>query len=465
VAAGWQSFRRTVVGRLRALTVPAVALAGAAAVNLVPVPATARVDLTATGRFTLAFQTKEVLRNVDQEARITAFAPEGSGEARDAEVLLDEIERVNRRIDGRVLDFSRFQGEASRLGIVDDGEVAVEVGERKEVVAPLVEGLVASALQRLARGDLQTVCSLVGHGEKELDAQEPDGFSQVLVLMERNGFEARRLDLTVAPAIPPECTLLVLLGPRAELLPNEVTVIDGFLRDQGKMLVLREPNGPNLDAITRPWGMRLLPGVVVDPERSEAGDPTTLVANDFPTTHPAVEEVDAALFVTAGGVTTVKVEPPGDKGLNVTPIVQSSEPSWLELHPTLAAYEPDDGDRGGPVVVGGAADRSEVKPTGETRLSEGGPKIDRTRLLVYADAQWATNAFIGQLANSRLFANGLNWLAGEEDLVAIPGVDADLRRLVLTTGHRRQMAVGAIGVVPGAALLAGAVVWLRRRKR
>jgi ABC-type uncharacterized transport system involved in gliding motility auxiliary subunit len=462
VAAGWQAFRRTVVGRLRTLTVPAVALVAAAAVNLAPVPATARVDFTATGRFTLAPATKEVLRNVDVPARVTAFAPEGSGEARDAEVLLDGIERVNRKIDGRVLDVSKFGGEASRLGVVDDGEVAVEVGERKEVVAPLVEGLVASALQRLSRGQPQTVCSVVGHGEKELDAQEPDGFSLALALMDRNGIEARRLDLTVAPSIPPECTVIALLGPRAELLPNEVTVLDGFLAAQGRMLILREPNGPNLDGLTTRWGLRLLPGLVVDPKRSEAGDPTTLVVNSFPSVHPTTKDVDAVQMVTAGGVTTVASD---DPGLSVAKVLESSEPSWLELTPGIAAYEPDQGDRGGPVVLGGAADRTEVTPGGETRVSGGGPSIARTRLLVYADAQWATNGFIGLLANSRLFANGLNWLAGEEDLVAIPGVDPDLRRLTLTPARRTQMAIGAIGVVPAAALAAGAAVWLRRRRR
>jgi hypothetical protein len=462
VAGGWQAVRRTVTGRLRALAVPVVALVTAAAVNLVPVPASARVDFTATGRFTLARPTKEVLRNVDRPARVTAFAPEGSGEARDAEVLLDEIERVNGRIDGRVLDFSKFQGEASRLGITDDGEVAVEVGERKEVVAPLVEGLVASALQRLARGKPQTVCSLVGHGEKELDAQEPDGFSLVLALMDRNGIEARRLDLTVAPTIPPECTVVALLGPRAELLPNEVTLLGDFLRNQGRMLILREPGGPDLDALTGPWGLRLLPGLVVDPERSQAGDPTTLVVNSFPSAHPVSRDVDAVQMVTAGGLTTVASD---DPGLSVAKVLQSSGPSWLELTPGIAAYEPNQGDRGGPVVLGGAADRSEVQPGGETRVSGGGPSIARTRLLVYADTQWATNAVIGQLANSRLFANGLNWLGGEEDLVAIPGVDPDLRRLTLTRSRRQQMAIGAVGVVPGGALALGAAVWLRRRRR
>jgi ABC-type uncharacterized transport system involved in gliding motility auxiliary subunit len=139
----------------------------------------------------------------------------------------------------------------------------------------------------------------------------------------------------------------------------------------------------------------------------------------------------------------------------------------LELNPgaTPPTYEEDKGDRDGPVVLAGAADRSETKPTGETRLSGDKPSIARTRLLAFADADWASNAYVDQLSNGRLLANGLNWLAGEEDLVAISGVDPDLRRLELTTSQRRLMGIGSIGAIPAAVLLVGAGVWLRRRRR
>jgi ABC-type uncharacterized transport system involved in gliding motility auxiliary subunit len=255
------------------------------------------------------------------------------------------------------------------------------------------------------------------------------------------------------------------MGPKAELFPHEVTLLDSFLRNSGKMLILREPNGPNLDLVTTPWGLRFHPGVVVDPERSQSGDTTRLIVNDFPSNHPVVRGVDVALVVTAGGVVRLPPADPPDLGLTVTPVFRSSEPSWLEMHPTVGAYEPDEGDRGGPVVLGGAADRSEVKPTGETRIPGGGPAISRTRLLVYADANWADNTSLEAAANQRLFVNGLNWLAGEEDLVAIPGEDPDLRRLILTSSQRRNMGIVSIGVVPALALLAGTAVWLRRRRR
>ena len=469
VAAAWQAVRRRGAsplrgGRLRAAAAPAAVLAALVALNLVPIPATARVDFTSSGRFTLSKASKDVLRNVKQKAVVTAFAPEGTAQARDAEVLLAQFRRASSNIHTRVLDFAKAQGEALRLDAQDDGEVAVEIGNRKEVVAPLTEELVTSALQRLSRPKPQTLCALAGNGERELDSDLPQGLERARETVERNGIGTRRLDLTVATAIPAECTILALAAPTAALLPGEIQLINTYMANNGRMLVLSEPGGPNLDPITTRWGLRLLPGVVFDPERALAGDPTSLLVNDFPTGSPVSKGVDGAAVVTAGGITTAASE---DTGLSVSRVMESSPQSWLEMHPaaTPATYEPDKGDRGGPVVLAGAADRSEVKAGGETRLSTGGPSIARTRLLAFTDADWASNAFLDRLANARLLANGLNWLAGEEDLVAVGGVDPDLRRLELTDSQRRLMGIGSIGAVPAVVLLVGAGVWLRRRRR
>ena len=469
VAAGWQTIRRRGAsplrgGRFRAAALPALVLAATLAVNLIPIPATARLDLTASHRYTLSKESKDVLRNVKQ-AVVTAFSPENSAQARDAEVLLAQFRRANPNIHTRVLDFAKAQGEALRLGAQDDGEVVVEIGERKEVVAPVIEQTISSALIRLARPTPQTLCGLEGNGERRLDSEETQGLQLARLIAERNGIiTIRGVDLTVADAIPDDCTILVMAAPTAALLPKEVQVLNDWMANHGKMLILSEPGGANLDAITTRWGLRVLPGIVFDPSRAQAGDPTALLVNDFPTESPVAKGVDSAALVTSGGITTAASE---DAGLSVAKVLQSSDKSWLELNPgaTPPTYEPDKGDRGGPVVLAGAADRSEAKPTGETRLPGDKPSITRTRLLVFADADWASNAYIDQLSNGRLLANGLNWLAGEEDLVAIAGVDPDLRRLTLTPSDRRLMGIGSIGVIPAAVMLIGAGVWLRRRRR
>ncbi|HEX6382502.1 MAG TPA: DUF4350 domain-containing protein, partial [Acidimicrobiia bacterium] len=469
VASAWQTIRRRGAsplrgGKARAAALPAIVLAATFALNLIPIPATARVDLTSSRRYTLSSDSKKVLSNVKEKAVVTAFAPENSPQARDAEVLLAQFRRVNANIRTRVLDFAKAQGEALRLGAEDDGEVVVEIGDRKEVVAPVIEQTISSALIRLVRRAPQTLCGLEGNGERRLDSEAPQGLQLARITAERNGIVTRGLDLTVTSAIPPDCTLLMMPAPTVALLPNEIQVINDWMANHGKMLILSEPGGPNLDAITTRWGLRFLPGLVFDPPRAVAGDPTALLINAFPTESPVAKDIARVGLVSAGGITTAASE---DTGLSVAKVMQSSDESWLEVNPavTPATYEEDKGDRGGPVVIGGAADRSEARPTGETRLPGDKASIARTRLLAFADADWVSNAYLDSSSNDRLLINSLNWLASEEDLVAIPGLDPDLRRLTLTPADRRLMGIGSIGAIPAAVLLIGAGVWLRRRRR
>jgi hypothetical protein len=457
----WQTVRRTAV-RLRRLVAPTVALVALSSANWAVIPVDRTFDVTATSRFTLSQASREALSNQPGPVAITAFEPANSPLAKDDAVLLRQLRAVKHNLHYRVLDLDREQGEALRLGVDNYGQAAVEVQARREVVSPVTELSIVSALERLARRRPQTVCALTGHGERSLDDTAPAGYSSAKAAIGINGAAAREVDLTVDQRIPPDCTILALFDPKSPLRRPEVDAVGGFLDRDGRLLVTVEPGGPDVSALTTPFGLRVLPGLVFDPGRSVAGDPSALLVNSFPAASPLTRDVAGLAVPTAGGVTTAASP---DQGLVVSPVMASSASSWLSLEPATRRNDPAKGDRGGPVVLAGAADRSRVAPTGEQRVPSGGPKIDRTRLLVTADADWASNAFVGELANQTLLANAVNWLAGEEDLVAVRGIRPDLRRLALTPARRRLMGVTTVGVIPGLALAAGAALWLRRRKR
>ena len=457
----WQTVRRSSV-RLSKLVAPTAALAVVASANWAIIPLDRTVDVTATGRFTLSRASREALANQPGAVSITAFEPANSPLAKDDTILFRQLRSLKHNLHSRVLDLDRDQGEALRLGVDNYSEAAVEVQSRREVVSPITELSIVSALERLARRRPQTVCALTGHGERSLQDTAPAGYSTARDAIGINGASTREIDLTADQRIPPDCTILGLFDPKSSLRQAEIDAIGGFLDRDGKLLVTVEPGGPDLSALTRPFGLRVLPGMVIDPSRSVAGDPTALLVNKFPAASPLTRDVAGVAVPTAGGITTAASP---DRGLVVSPVMASSDTSWLSLDPATRRNQPDQGDRGGPVVLAGAADRSRVVSTGEQRVPSGGPKIDRTRLLVVADADWASNAFVGELANQTLLANAVNWLAGEEDLVAVRGIQTDLRRLALTSSRRRLMGVITVGAVPGLALAAGAALWLRRRRR
>ncbi|HZQ78618.1 MAG TPA: Gldg family protein [Acidimicrobiia bacterium] len=461
LAGYWQVARRTIV-RLRKVAVPAVAAAGALATNWAVLPVNTTYDVTAHGRYTLSNASRDVLRNVKAPVTLTGFEHANSIRARDMRLLFDQYHRAQPKIHVRVRDFDRYQGEALELGVTNDDQSVVQVGDRREVVDPPTELYITSALQRLARHRPETLCALTGHGERDLNDASPSGYKTARVIIEANGVKTETVDLTNAGSIPPECTVLGLFGPKIGLRQPEVALLSDYLEHDGKMIVTREPDGPDLDGVTKAFGLRFLPGVVVDPDRGVAGDPRAILANNFPTEAPIVDDVPAAFLVTAGGITTSASV---DQGLSVARVVTSSQKAWLELNPAEGKFEPEKGDRPGPVVLAAAADRSHVEQNGEQRVESSGPAIKRTRLLLFADTDWAATAFADELGNRQLLGNAVNWLTGEENLIAVRGQNSDLRRLQLTAHNRAVMGWLSMGGLPASAVALGIGTWLLRRRR
>jgi ABC-type uncharacterized transport system involved in gliding motility auxiliary subunit len=107
------------------------------------------------------------------------------------------------------------------------------------------------------------------------------------------------------------------------------------------------------------------------------------------------------------------------------------------------------------VAVGAVIDDSSVQ----------GDEILRTRLLVWGDVDFLTDAFIGEASNARLWIQSMDWLTQPEDLVtAVPNFPK-IRELELTAARSRYVLFVSAGVVPGLFLLAAGFVWVIRRGR
>jgi ABC-type uncharacterized transport system involved in gliding motility auxiliary subunit len=59
--------------------------------------------------------------------------------------------------------------------------------------------------------------------------------------------------------------------------------------------------------------------------------------------------------------------------------------------------------------------------------------------------------------------NTVNWLAQQENLIAIRPREPEDRRIALTPAQSRWALVQSLLLVPGLALLAGLITWWRRR--
>ena len=84
--------------------------------------------------------------------------------------------------------------------------------------------------------------------------------------------------------------------------------------------------------------------------------------------------------------------------------------------------------------------------------------------MVFGDADFAGDAQIANGANAALLLNTLNWLIEREQLVAIEPRRPEQTSLTLTTDEVRSIWWLSLLLMPGAAIAAGVMVYLRRRR-
>ncbi len=421
----------------------------------------AQWDLTAEGSATLSSETRRVLDAIDRRIEITAFFPRDALGRVEAATLLARYRDENRRITYRILDPELAPGEVQRLGVQEVGSAAVsDVGDpdQIEIAQYTIEIDITSAIARLVRDVQGDVCFAKGHGERSIKSTDPEGMSQVVEILRANGYKVRTLDLISSPEVPRSCSAVVLAAPTTRIRKEVRGAITDYGRNAGKIMLLADPEADvDLTPISRRWGITFDDGVVIE------GDPSSHLPDDL--TAPVVTRYAGGSPVVRGlGPTffprTMAVDGRGsdDPGLTVTEIASTSELAYLDRD-DLGDFDPKI-DRKGPVGIGAAADDTEVLDPTSDRA-----RIKRTRIIAWGDVDFATNAFVNDGANARLWLQGIDWLTQPEDLVtAVPKFPA-ARELDLTEARSRYMLFLMAGVIPGLFVIAGGLVWAVRRGR
>lgn len=438
-----------------------VAIAGLVVVNILAARSGRAWDLTAEGSATLSDETRRVLDRLDRRVEITAFFGRDDIGRVEAATLLSRYRKASRHISFRILDPALAPGEAERLGGVGSGSAAVADRtdpDRIEIAQFTIEIDLTSAIARLLRDASGTVCFTSGAGERAVEEQGSDGLSQAAQLLRDNGYTVRTIDLLSAPAVPEACDATVVVSPTERLGEPALAALRADLQGSGKALVVSDPESTvDLSPLTQPWGISFVRGVVIegDPNSHLPDDITAPIVRRYEATNAAVRGAGPTFFPGVGGI---EVKDPGRAGLSVTPVATTSELSYLDRR-DVASFDPDV-DRRGPVVVAAAADESAV------RGARGpAPKVDRTRILAVADADFVSNAHVDQAGNARLFVQAVDWLTQPEPLLAAVPAFPALRDLELTQARSRYILLLTAAVVPGLFLVAGGFVWVLRRGR
>jgi ABC-type uncharacterized transport system involved in gliding motility auxiliary subunit len=425
--------------------------AAAVAVNAWVAHSTAQVDLSASQRFSLTKETRDVVRAVDKPLRITVFMFERGGVARDARFLLDRYKEINDRIDYRVVDPDEKPAEARRYNVSGYSTVIVEYDGRRSDAPAVSEIQVSSAILRVLRGETKTVCVVRGHGEPALDDESDRGITKLRDLLATNGYDPTPIDLTSGGGVPAACAVVLEIGPTVALNPTEVSALVDYGTRQGRLLVLGDSgldSDADLNPLLEPFGISISRVIVLDPERAVQSDPFGIVVQSFPSTNPIVRGIPSFELTLATGLLTHSNEA---AGLTVSKLAQTSDSGVLDSDTSLSPSAPD---IAGPITVAAAADSSRVS----------GSVIERTRVVAVGNSHWVTNEFIDHLGNRRLLVNSMLWLTEEEQLLTVAASTPLPRELPWTNERQRTVVAVTILGVPGIVVGVGVLQWAIGRR-
>jgi ABC-type uncharacterized transport system involved in gliding motility auxiliary subunit len=410
-------------------------------------------DVTTTGRNTLSAASRETLDKLDGPIRVTAYATPQDPRLGDLRKHIRDFvaryQRVKRDVTLDYIDPREQPKAAAQAGVQVNGELVIEHAGRSERLSNLSELEFTNLLIRLARAQERLVMGLEGHGERSLATQANHDLGDFGKQLRAKGVEVSSVNLAIAPEVPDNAALLVIASPQTALTPAEIDKLLRYIERGGNLLWLvdQEPlNG--LEPIAERLGLVFAPGIVVDPDAIERGGrPVMAVASPGGySAHPIVRTFRLnTLFPFARAIVANPAE-----GWNTSALIEVAPRGWIETGDLGAKIAFDAGlDTPGPVTVAVALERLQEEKN--------------QRIVVIGSGHFLANTYLGNGGNLDLGVNIVNWLTGDDRLIAIQPRSAPDVSLALSRGWLAALVIVFLIAVPLSLIGAGAWIWWRRR--
>ena len=221
-------------------------------VNYVANRRNATWDLTAGGQFSLSPQTVRILEELDRDVRLVVLdQPRAAGRTIELfERYADRSDRVAWEVIDQEAEPARARAyQATAEAGIPFGTVVVESGGRQERVTAPQEQDITNAIVKILKGETKKVYFTTGHQERSLEESGTGGLSAIGSRLEESNYEVAELSLLEhvedgEVRIPEDAAVVIVAGPRLDLLEAEAAALAAHVRAGGKAMLLLDPPDP-----------------------------------------------------------------------------------------------------------------------------------------------------------------------------------------------------------------------------
>lgn len=413
-------------------------------------------DLTENKRFTLSDRSLQVLKTLKEPVRVTAFFNAGDRSRNQAENLLGQYKDASDRFKYTIIEPLAHPDLIEAKKVQALPAVVFEYKGRQEQTSQVGEKEFTTALLKLTKEKRPKVLFLEGHGEMSYtagtgSADDPQrSLSQVVQNLTSSQWETSTLSLAGKNAKAPEpaeAGVVVIAGPQRPITSDEEKLLVQYLDKGGRILALLSPGNPDLSGLLKPYGLAAENSYVYDPDIRNGW-----VLIQTPENHPINRKISRILMVDTRPVTPAS---PAPTGVTAQSLLKSG-PNSITSATRLQQLDPNaPGLKKGAVSVAAVSTKPGGTNTPESRVVVIGSA------LAFSDALMAT---YGQTTfNGDLFANAVNWLGDQSELVSIEPKETNPKSLPVQPEQRGLLMLIYWLEFPLLAVALGIFIYLKRR--
>lgn len=498
--------RRTVIGANVAIMI-IIAIAICGIVSYVNSRHYHRFDCTASGRFSLTSKTKNILKGLEKPIMVSTLFNIGNRFTADifeqvSDILaeyaylsdklsIDHIDPLRERTKVEQL-VKRINIEQTALTLnsvifeCEGRSKHVDINELREKKFPFNfrgEEIFTASIIAVSQERQTGIFFTTGHGERSIEEFNTEGLSDIANALKRDNYMLVPLDLLSKKEIPDICDILVIAGPTKSFSTEEVNIIHNYLDKDGKLLVMLEPalgrNKPSgLKELLKDYNVEIRDDAVIynKADMPLFGMQTVAeiyVSKDQYQEHKITKDMTNLTTVFFGAIPVNIVGTQNVKqGFNVWKLVQVPDHAWGETRVESGKKPENDREVDVQSPLGLIYAVEPADPAVAASLGHGAPAsapgtapAKGPRLVVFGDADFATNDYIGNYpGNLDIFLNSITWLAQKETQLGISAKPQDVRQAVIMPIQMRVISWLTVFGIPFIGILIGGIVWWERRR-
>ena len=413
-----------------------------------------RLDLTRSEKYSLSEQTKKVLRGLKNEIKIICFFQEEAQGKASLKELLREYSYSSKKIKFEFLDPDKNPRTAKAYNVNEYNTILIESNNQVSRIKGSSEQDITNAIIKITRKAKKIIYFVEGHGEKDIEgrADNSASYSMLKDSLLKQSYGVKKISLLTVSSIPAECSVIIIGGPKKEISSNEKEILNSYLLKGGNGVFLLDPDsGADMEEFLKTYGVRMEKNFIIDKTSQILGGDYFIPVISTYGNHEITKNFNYTTFFPLARSVSSAIGK-DQTGLTFTPLAITSENSLAKKNPDKIEFNPKE-DEKGPLNIACAV----------TKTNQGKNGKD-TRIVVFGDSDFISNAYFNLSGNGDLFLNSLNWLAEEEDLISIRPRPIEFTNVQISKRKGYFIFYLSVIIIPASILVLGGIIWIRRRR-